>query len=88
MAQMSPLELEVIQHIIQTLNLTVVPSEVDPMESLFGAGLGLDSIDALELALAVSQRYGYKIRSNDPDNERIFSSLHSLCEAIAKNRTK
>jgi acyl carrier protein len=88
MADLSPLELEVAQLIIQTLNLTVTPSEVDPTEPLFGAGLGLDSIDALELALAVSQRYGYKIRSDDPDNERIFSSLRSLCEAIVKNRTK
>ena len=88
MFRASPFESEVAELIVQTLNLKVTPSEIDPTELLFGKGLGLDSIDALEIALALSQRYGYQLRSDDPDNERIFSSIRSLCEAIEKNRTK
>ena len=88
MSRVSPFESEVAELIVQTLNLKVTPSEIDPTELLFGKGLGLDSIDALEIALALSQRYGYQLRSDDPDNERIFSSIRSLCEAIEKNRTK
>lgn len=88
MTHLSPLELEVAQLIVQTLNLNVPPSEIDPTGALFGQGLGLDSIDALELALAISQRYGYQIRSEDPDNEKAFSSLRSLCKSIEKKRTK
>ena len=57
---MSPLEIEFAQLIVQTLNLKVIPSEIDPTGPLFGKGLGLDSIDALELALAISEQYGYQ----------------------------
>jgi acyl carrier protein len=49
---------------------------------LFNTGLGLDSIDALELAMAISKKYGFQLRSDDPDNERIFSSLRALAEHI------
>jgi acyl carrier protein len=55
---------------------------------LFGEGLGLDSIDALELSLAVSQTYGYQLKSSDPEIKAIFSSLRALAKAIEKNRTK
>ncbi len=88
MSHATPLELEVAQLIIETLNLKTDPAKIDPGEPLFGEGLGLDSIDALELALAISQRYGYQLRSDDPDNVQIFSSLRSLCESREKNRTK
>lgn len=88
MVNPSPIELELAQLIVQTLNLKVDPAKIDPVEPLFGEGLGLDSIDALELALAISQRYGYQMRSDDPDNVKTFSSLRSLCESIEKNRTK
>jgi len=84
----SPLEGEFANLIVQTLNLTINPSEIDPDAPLFGEGLGLDSIDALELALVIYQNYGYKLRSDDPENVKIFSSLRTLCEAIEKNRTK
>lgn len=73
---------------VETLNLKMDSKEIDPNAPLFGEGLGLDSIDALEIALVVSQNYGYKLRSDDPDNVKIFSCLRSLCEAIEKNRTK
>ncbi len=84
----SPFEKEVAQLIVTTLNLKMDPDEIQPLEPLFGEGLGLDSIDALELALVISQNYGYKLRSDDPDNVVIFSSLQSLSAAIEKNRTK
>ena len=88
MSTSSPLEGEFANLIVQTLNLTINPSEIDPDAPLFGEGLGLDSIDALELALVIYQNYGYKLRSDDPENVKIFSSLRTLCEAIEKNRTK
>ena len=85
---MSPFEKEVAQLIVTTLNLKMSPDDIQLLDPLFGDGLGLDSIDALELALVISQNYGYKLRSDDPDNVKIFSSLQSISTAIEKNRTK
>ena len=77
---------EVAQLIIETLRLEDVSVEdIDPDARLFGEGLGLDSIDALELALAVSQRYGVKISSEDPNVEQIFASLRNMTAHIAAN---
>ncbi len=87
MAYASPLESEVAELIVRTLILKVDPAAIDPCEPLFREGLGLDSIDALELSLAISQKYGYRLNSEDPDIARIFSSLRTLCESIEKNRT-
>jgi acyl carrier protein len=84
----SALEAEVAKLIVQTLNLKIDPVQIQPEQPLFGEGLGLDSIDALELALAISQSYGYEIRSDDPDVVATFASLRSLCKSIEKNRTK
>ena len=81
-------ETEIAQLLVTTLNLKMEPVDIPPLDPLFGEGLGLDSIDALEIALVIHQNYGYKLRSDDPDNTTIFSSLRSLCEAIQKNRTK
>ncbi|MEO6201789.1 MAG: phosphopantetheine-binding protein [Nitrospirales bacterium] len=88
MADTTSLEPEVAQLIVTTLNLKIDPATINPLEPLFNEGLGLDSIDALELALVIHQTYGYKIRSDAPDNVQIFSSLRSLCSAIESNRTK
>jgi len=83
-----PAERELAELIITAVNLEgVVPQDVDPEAPLFGAGLGLDSIDALELALEISKRYGFQLRSDDEENRRIFASLRSLSEYIQKNRT-
>jgi acyl carrier protein len=85
----SPLERDVAAMIVNTLNLeTVKPEEVDPAAPLFGTGLGLDSIDALELALEISKRYGFQLRSDDADNRRIFASLSNLAAHIEQNRVK
>ena len=72
--------------IVETLNLDADPATIDPQAPLFGDGLGFDSIDMLEIALAVSQTYGVKLRSDDADNPRIFSSLASLNEHIQQNQ--
>ena len=75
--------------VVETLNLDKSADAVDPGTPLFGnAGLGLDSIDILEISLAVSKRYGFQLRSDDGDNQRIFSSLNALAEHIALHRTK
>ncbi|MGA6827267.1 phosphopantetheine-binding protein [Nitrospira sp. NS4] len=84
----SSLEQDVARLIVQTLKLKVDPAAVQPEASLFGEGLGLDSIDALELSLAISQTYGYQLKSSDPEIKAIFSSLRALAKAIEKNRTK
>ena len=88
MSDTSLLETEVANLIVTTLHLEIDSAEIKPLEPLFGDGLGLDSIDALELALSIYQTYGYKLRSDDPDNAKIFSCLRSLSEAIEKNRTQ
>ena len=82
------LKAEVAQLIVQTLTLKVDPEQMQQEESLFGDGLGLDSIDALELYLAIFQSYGHQIRSDDPDTVATFASLRSLCQSIEKHRTK
>ena len=88
MAAQLPLEQDVARLIVRTLKLKIDPASIDPAQPLFGDGLGLDSIDALELALAMSQAYGYQVRSNDPNIKSIFSSLRALSQAIEANRTK
>jgi acyl carrier protein len=82
------LEQEVATLIVQTLKLKTDPSVIQPDAPLFGDGLGLDSIDALELSLAIAQTYGYQIKSSDPEIKTMFSSLRALAQAIEKNRTK
>ena len=79
-------EAEVAKLIVEALNLEVAPEEIDPDAPLFGEGLGLDSIDALEIALAISKRYGFQLRSDDERNHRIFASLRALSAHIEKNR--
>lgn len=89
MEGLSPFELEVAQLLIETLNIEDVnAADIDPEAPLFGEGLGLDSIDALELALAISNQYGFQLRSDDAENTRIFASLRALSQHIEKNRTK
>lgn len=79
---------EVVALIIEALNLEVDAAEVDPDAPLYGDGLGLDSIDMLEISLVISKRYGFQLRSDNEDNEKIFSSPRSLTAYIASQRTK
>lgn len=84
----SAFELEIARLIAEVVNLECPPEQVDPTEALFGEGLALDSIDLLEVALAVSQKYGFSLRSDDPDNRRIFASLRAFSAHIAQHRAK
>jgi acyl carrier protein len=79
---------EVAELIVSALNLDMSPDEIDADAPLFGDGLGLDSIDVLEVALVVSKRYGFQLRSDDEGNVRIFASLRTLTAHIANQRTK
>ena len=85
---LSAQELELAQLIVSTLNLEVRPAEIAPQARLFGDGLGLDSIDILEIALAISKTYGIRLRSDDENNVRIFSSLRSLNEHIRQLQSR
>ena len=82
------LQREVAELLIESLNLDVTAGEIALDAPLYGDGLGLDSIDVLEVALAVSKRYGLQLRSDSPDNQHIFSSLRSLSDHIAAQRTR
>lgn len=82
------LERELAGLIVAALSLEVSAEEIAPEAPLFGDGLGLDSIDALELALAVSKTYGVQLRSDDERNHQIFASLRSLAGHIEKHRTR
>ena len=88
--QQSPaaLERELAQLVVEALNLEVRPEEITADAPLYGDGLGLDSIDILEVALVVSKKYGFQLRSDDEDNVRIFQSLGTLAAHIAAHRTK
>lgn len=79
---------EIAELVVSALNLEIGASDIDPDAPLFGEGLGLDSIDILELALVISKRYGFQLRSDNEDNIRIFSSLRALAAHIAAQRTK
>lgn len=77
------LEPELARLIVESLNLEdIKPEDIEPEAPLFGAGLGLDSLDMLELSMAIEQKYGVKLRSDDPDNEKIFACLRSLAQHI------
>ena len=88
MEQQTELEGEVARLIAEAVNLEKPVAELDPDLPLFGEGLGLDSIDVLEIALAVSRKYGFQLRSDDSANRRIFASLRSLSAHIAQHRTR
>jgi acyl carrier protein len=81
-------ESEIAQLIVETLHLEVLPDDIVPTDRLFGDGLALDSIDALELALAISRRYGVELKSDDDRISAIFASLRSLAGHIDLNRTR
>ena len=87
---LSAAEQELARLLVSSLNIEGVQAEaIDPDAALFGEGdLGLDSIDALELALAVSKHYGFQLRSDNPDNRQIFGSLRALSAHIEQQRAR
>ena len=82
------LERELAALFVQALNLEMKPGDIDPLAPLFGDGLGLDSIDILEVALEVSHRWGFQLRSDDDNNQKIFQNLRSLAAHISVHRTQ
>ena len=80
--------LEVAELVVSALNLEIAAADVQADEPLYGDGLGLDSIDILEIALVVSKRYGLQLRADQDDNHAIFHSLRSLSDHVASHRTK
>jgi acyl carrier protein len=83
------LEREVAAMIVSALNLDSNPDEIKAEDALYGEeGLGLDSIDILEVALVMSKRFGFQLKADSEDNFRIFGSLRSLAEHVATHRTK
>ena len=86
-AVQTPEQRELAELIVSALNLEGVDAAgIDPDAGLFGSGLGLDSIDALELALEISKRYGVQLKADDEDNKRIFASLRSLTDFVQSRR--
>ena len=80
---------EIKQLIIDVLQLEdITPDDIDPDAPLFVEGLGLDSIDALELGVAIQKRYGIILSANSEETRRHFASVRSLSAMIEKNRTK
>ena len=87
MAEQTSAQHELATLMVACLNIeTVTAEQIDPDAALFGGELGLDSIDALEIALAVSKKYGFQLRSDHPDNRAIFTSLRTLSEHIEQHR--
>ncbi len=84
----SPFEQEMAAVIVDSLQLEIDAARIVPQDPLFIEGLGLDSIDALELALAISRRYGVELRSDDARNGEIFASLRSLSAHVDMCRTR
>lgn len=78
---------EVADLIVNALNLEIRPDDVNPEAPLFYDGLGLDSIDALEIALELSKKYGFELRSDDEQNATFFGSLRALTDFIQTKRT-
>jgi acyl carrier protein len=87
MSTQTAAELELAQLLVESLNLEDVEAgAIDPEAPLFNTGLGLDSIDALELALAISKQYGFQLRSDNDENRRIFASLRALSAHVEANK--
>ena len=80
--------LEIAGLIVTALNLDIAAGEIDPRAPLYKDGLGLDSIDILEVALVVSKKYGFKLKEDDQDNVRVFRSLESLARHVSERRTQ
>jgi len=81
-AGLRPFERELAQLMVESLQLEITANAIAPEAPLFGAGLGLDSIDALELALAISKAYGVELKSDDEQNRQIFASLRNLAQHV------
>jgi len=86
MSEQTAAQREMAELLVESLNLEDLPAEeIDPHAALFGDGLGLDSIDALEIALAISQKYGVQMQAEDENTRNAFATLASLCVFVERN---
>ena len=84
---MDPLEKEIAQLIVECTGLEdMQPEDIDPAAPLFVEGLGLDSIDALEIGVALAKRYGVKLTADNENNRRHFASVRALAAYVASQR--
>ena len=89
MSALTAAQLEMAELLVEALNLEdIAANEIAPDESLFGDGLGLDSIDALEIALAISQKYGVQMQAEDENTRKAFATLTSLTEFVQTHKSK
>lgn len=88
MSAKTPLETELSGMMVEVLNLEIAPEEIDPEAPLYGEGLGLDSIDMLEISLAIGKRYGVELRADDDESRTVFASLRSLARHVDGRRPK
>ena len=86
MYELNSIEKELADMIVESLNLKISPDEIDPEQALFGEGLGLDSMDALEVSVLISEQYGVKLTIDDTDMTKVFSNLRSLGNYIQEKR--
>lgn len=84
----TPLEAEIARLVVEAVNLDSPPEAIDPAAPLYGEGLGLDSIDMLEIALALGKQYGVELRADDEANRDIFASLRNLARHVGEHRKK
>jgi acyl carrier protein len=84
----TPFEAELSGLMVEALNLEITADEIAPEAPLYGDGLGLDSIDMLEISLAISKRYGVQLRADDAENDQIFASLRALAQYVEERRPK
>jgi acyl carrier protein len=88
MSGRTPFEDEVARLMVEVLNLEVSADEIAPDAPLYHDGLGLDSIDMLEIALAVNKQYGVELRADDERNRKVFASLRDLAAHVAEHRMR
>jgi len=88
MTAQTTFEAELAGLMVEVLNLESGPDEIDPDAPLYGEGLGLDSIDMLEISLAIGKRYGVELRADDDDSRMVFASLRRLAQHVAERRPK
>lgn len=85
---MEALKQELKERLIEVLNLEdITPADIQDTDALFGDGLGLDSIDALELIVLLDKEYGIKL-ADPKQGKEIFQSIETMAQFIAENRTK
>jgi acyl carrier protein len=88
MTAQKPFEGEISALMVEVLNLEIPAEDIDPEAPLYGEGLGLDSIDMLEISLAIAKRYGVELRADDDASRQVFASLRNLARHVEQSRAR